>query len=182
MKTCRDCKRPQPEDAFPVDRSKTSQRRPYCRSCAAKRTRQYQDRLRADPERFERARERNRIRCRERYYRNLDRSRCEAREASRAKGFEERKAHNLWQRFEITLDEYNHKWANQNGVCAICKQPETATDRGRVRMLAVDHNHLTGAIRDLLCGDCNKGIGSFRENIALLQAAIDYLRRHGEAA
>lgn len=72
----------------------------------------------------------------------------------------------------------------QGGVCAICKQTETAIDNTgkRIRALAVDHNHETGAIRQLLCGSCNNLIGYAREDANVLQAASEYLIRHTETA
>lgn len=63
----------------------------------------------------------------------------------------------------------------QDGRCAICREEETATARGRVRSLAVDHDHETGAVRGLLCSRCNTALGLFRDNPALLLEAIAYL-------
>lgn len=73
-------------------------------------------------------------------------------------------------RFKITHEEYKSISKEQNHVCAICG----GIDNGR--SLAVDHNHSTGYIRGLLCRRCNQGIGSFGENIELLQKAILYLQ------
>jgi hypothetical protein len=44
--------------------------------------------------------------------------------------------------------------------------------------LHIDHCHITGKIRGLLCHLCNRGIGLFRERSDLLQAAIKYLESH----
>lgn len=79
--------------------------------------------------------------------------------------------------FGITLDQYNSMLNNQNGVCAICKNPETAlyTDNKTIKNLAIDHCHKTGNIRGLLCSRCNTGIGHFKENLDYLNNAIDYL-------
>jgi len=62
--------------------------------------------------------------------------------------------------------------AHQGGVCAICKR---APQDGK--MLCVDHCHLTGAVRGLLCSNCNSALAFFREEPDALRAAIAYLRR-----
>lgn len=77
----------------------------------------------------------------------------------------------LKQRFGITLDQYDEMRGRQDGLCAICGRcPEKALD--------VDHCHRTGKIRGLLCGDCNRGLGLFRESECNLQNAIAYLQYH----
>lgn len=57
--------------------------------------------------------------------------------------------------------------------CQICNQ----TDR---RELNVDHCHSTGKVRGLLCDNCNKALGLFRDNPELLGQAANYLRRYSE--
>lgn len=49
---------------------------------------------------------------------------------------------------------------------------------GKVLSLAVDHDHSTNKVRQLLCMDCNKGIGCFEDDILRLLAAIEYLKTH----
>ncbi|SRR6266699_2301678 len=48
----------------------------------------------------------------------------------------------------------------QQGVCALCGQPETSTIKGTLRSLAVDHDHTTGWIRGLLCARCNRALAT----------------------
>ena len=80
-------------------------------------------------------------------------------------------------RYNITLDEYDKLFEEQNGVCAICGKPETAINKhGTVWRLSVDHKHNTNKIRGLLCIRCNRGIGFFEDNINYLINAINYLR------
>lgn len=67
---------------------------------------------------------------------------------------------------------YEQLFALQNGVCAICKEPEKC---GRYKTLSVDHCHETGAIRGLLCNTCNRAIGLLKDSAAALRAAADYL-------
>lgn len=77
----------------------------------------------------------------------------------------------------------------QGGVCDICKQPET-TRRGDVVLdLAVDHDHACcpgsanscgKCVRALICGQCNKGLGAFRDDTDLMRTAIAYLDKHSK--
>lgn len=78
----------------------------------------------------------------------------------------------------LTLDDYNAMLKNQRGVCAICGRPERIKHKEKIRDLAVDHNHQTGKIRQLLCGNCNYMLGHADENITILQNAITYLLKH----
>jgi Recombination endonuclease VII len=85
----------------------------------------------------------------------------------------------LLHRHGITKLQYEAMLAAQDSVCAICRQPETRKDRsGHLLSLAVDHCHQTGKIRMLLCRACNQGIGFFKDDPALLRAALDYIERH----
>ncbi len=81
--------------------------------------------------------------------------------------------------FGIGIQDYVDMQLAQKGVCAICHEAETATRNGKVKMLAVDHNHKTGAIRGLLCSDCNTGIGKLKDSVLVLESAIEYLKSHG---
>lgn len=86
------------------------------------------------------------------------------------------RAKHLLARYGLTVEEYDRMLENQNGVCAICQEPESAIGRGgRVRPLAVDHDHDTGAVRGLLCNDCNSGLGRFDDDVTRMGAAIAYL-------
>ena len=77
--------------------------------------------------------------------------------------------------YGISPEEYAALLNQQGGVCAICHEPETEMLRGKIRLLAVDHDHVNGRVRGLLCHDCNLGIGRFRDRPDLLMAAIMYL-------
>lgn len=83
-------------------------------------------------------------------------------------------------RYGISEEQYQEMLHRQGGVCAICKNNEISKVNGKFMRLGVDHNHSTGKIRELLCSNCNKGIGNLKEDIAILQAAIDYIQRHAE--
>lgn len=72
--------------------------------------------------------------------------------------------------------------AAQGGLCAICRRPQTGRWKSRLKQLGVDHDHVTGEIRGLLCDGCNHGLGSFRNDPALLAAGIDYLKANASRA
>jgi|TARA_Y100000296_G_scaffold70264_1_gene84787 hypothetical protein len=82
---------------------------------------------------------------------------------------------NLRHKFNMTLEDYHQLWGKQEGLCAICKNPETATRKGVLKHLAVDHCHDTGRIRGLLCAKCNTAIRSFGDDTNVIAAAIQYL-------
>ena len=88
-----------------------------------------------------------------------------------------------WLRSEygLTEAEYGAMLLEQGGVCAICQRPERSALHGGGARLAVDHYHATGSVRGLLCGSCNRALGAFEDSAALLEKAIDYLRKHERA-
>ena len=88
-----------------------------------------------------------------------------------------------WSAFGVDATRYQEMLREQNGVCAICHEPERSPDKasGKTRDLAIDHNHETGAVRQLLCSNCNRAIGLFRDDPALLDAAMAYLHKHLDA-
>lgn len=80
--------------------------------------------------------------------------------------------------YGIDLAKYQEMLLEQNGVCGICKKPETSVVNGKIKPLAVDHCHNSEKIRGLLCARCNQAIGLLNEDVNVLEAAIDYLRKH----
>lgn len=84
----------------------------------------------------------------------------------------------LKRHYGVTLEWYNQKLAEQNGVCAICQQAESLVIRGTVQRLAVDHDHESGMVRGLLCSKCNQGIGCLKHDVGILKSGIDYLTHH----
>lgn len=74
----------------------------------------------------------------------------------------------------MDLDEYDRRVLEQGGVCAICGR---SSESQRYGCLAVDHDHKTGLLRELLCDPCNLGLGKFKDDPQLLDAAAAYLQR-----
>lgn len=93
------------------------------------------------------------------------------------------RSYGLKHHYGISREIYNLMLAAQNGVCAVCKQPETGKSSwGGIRELSVDHNHETNDIRGLLCTQCNYMIGHCRESEEILLAGVEYLRKHAGTA
>ncbi|HEX2241574.1 MAG TPA: endonuclease VII domain-containing protein, partial [Actinomycetota bacterium] len=81
----------------------------------------------------------------------------------------EREGH-LRRMYGLTAAEYDFLVQTQSNRCAICGRQDP-------RGLHVDHEHQTGAIRGLLCGSCNRGLGLFGEDPKRLSQAQVYLSR-----
>jgi hypothetical protein len=73
--------------------------------------------------------------------------------------------------YGITQKQWLTLKAKQNHKCAICK-----INLSQIKIITLDHDHKTGIIRGLLCNECNRSLGGFKDNIQLLQNAINYLQ------
>lgn len=77
--------------------------------------------------------------------------------------------------YGLSWDAFTALESEQGGVCAICGKAPAPGKR-----LVVDHDHITGALRGLLCHLCNFGIGYLQEDTAALLNAIAYLERYSD--
>lgn len=87
------------------------------------------------------------------------------------------KKSNLKRQYGISLEEYEEMFSSQGGKCKICFDYEKGIDP-RTELpfnLAVDHDHKTGRIRGLLCANCNRAIGLFKDNPETILSAHNYL-------
>ena len=87
---------------------------------------------------------------------------------------------NLRKNFGLSVSDYEAIAVKQNGLCDICRQPESFVHKATntTAQLAVDHCHKTGKVRGLLCKSCNTALGIFKDDTKLLLQAIDYLTKH----
>lgn len=79
-------------------------------------------------------------------------------------------------KFGITLEDYDKMLVEQKEKCCICDKHQSELNK----LLHVDHDHKSGKIRWLLCGDCNLALGMFKDDEILLTNAIKYLRKNGQ--
>ena len=78
-------------------------------------------------------------------------------------------------KYGISIQEYDELLDAQGGCCKICG---TDTPNGQGRFV-IDHNHVSGEIRGLLCSTCNTGLGNFFDNPQFLKNAATYLETEG---
>jgi hypothetical protein len=88
-----------------------------------------------------------------------------------------KKHRHLKNKYGISLEQYQQMYNQQLGSCLICKTPLLFQNlEGEHSKTAnVDHCHTTGKVRGLLCNSCNRGLGFFQDNSALLRHAAEYL-------
>lgn len=76
---------------------------------------------------------------------------------------------NLQQNYRgFTSNNYDALFLKQGGVCAACgKLPK--------RYLHVDHDHVTGEVRGLLCHGCNAALGHLRDSPTIIRGLLQYI-------
>lgn len=105
------------------------------------------------------------------YHKDIEKSRLKSRQwdaNNKDYIFEKELKH----KFNITIVEYNEMLAKQNHRCFLCERHRSELP---IR-LSVDHCHTTGKIRGLLCGNCNRGLGCFKDNSNVLLKAAKYVK------
>ncbi|MFG2824663.1 endonuclease VII domain-containing protein [Kitasatospora sp. NPDC048365] len=78
--------------------------------------------------------------------------------------------------YGLTIEDFERMLAEQSLKCAICAVEFDPEEHDRKPV--VDHNHKTGAVRELLCHKCNLALGHFEDDVTRLRSAIDYLIKH----
>lgn len=87
---------------------------------------------------------------------------------------EKQRQYRLINIYGITVEEYEELLISQNYKCAGC-----ATHQAELtKTLNVDHDHDTGEVRGLLCGNCNRALGLVKDNTKTLLNLITYLEKY----
>lgn len=86
----------------------------------------------------------------------------------------QRRVDSLWYTYGVTVEAYDERLRIQGGRCAICGGTDPIHNQG---LFTVDHDHKSGGVRGLLCGNCNFGVGKFRNSPVVLDRAAEYLIR-----
>ena len=177
-KKCTTCKIEQPFSEYRKDASRTNGIHPTCNTC----NREIQKRW------YKNNKEKAKKISSERYHKKKDLINAKRRqirkdnpEFVRAKA---RKNYNpiahkvsSWRAAgikDMTYERYLEMLNDQHECCAICGTHKNSLKR----QLCVDHDHLTGQARGLLCVACNGGIGKLKDSINMLDKAIKYLKKY----
>lgn len=176
-KTCKHCQKSKPIETFYLSKYSKDGHRPTCIEC-------WRTIHRRTPEQNREFREKNIDRIRA-----YDRKRITPEWKRREKSIYDRKYRHgdperqrnwaMKRQFGITLEQYEQMLKDQDGLCAICFQPESRKSNRshKPKNLAIDHCHEIGTVRGLLCQDCNTGIGLFKDSPFLMIKAAKYLEK-----
>jgi hypothetical protein len=79
--------------------------------------------------------------------------------------------------YGITVEEFDRMFDEQNGQCAICSVALVKFKAEKQKTAHVDHCHETKKVRGILCNECNRGLGEFKDDVHALEQAILYLKK-----
>lgn len=102
-------------------------------------------------------REDNKKRCKESYRRNPNAY----------------KDSNMRRMYGISLEEFRQLLETQQGICAACDE--------ELEKPVLDHNHITGKIRGIICSACNLALGMTKDSSKKLRKLADYVDKHAES-
>lgn len=153
MKICSSCRREKPQSDFHKDVSRSDGLSNRCKRCRCKYPETIQKRCVACGDIFTASGQR------------------------KAQKYCGRTCQQLHIRYGIDEYKYEDLLISSNYKCAICGEEEKIVDArtGKIYELSIDHCHDSGKVRGILCGNCNAGIGHFKDDIGILKRAILYL-------
>lgn len=160
-RTCRKCELTKPIVEF--SKGDNGNLRKVCNAC------------KADQHREWRARNSENVREWHRNYAQTPERQKATRDRARRRYHDNQEVQTRYERrllklYNLTQEEYDAKLAEQNGGCAICGEQCKSG-----RTLAVDHCHVTGEVRGLLCANCNRAIGWLQDDQTLIRSALEYI-------
>lgn len=187
-KVCRDCGAMKSLSEFPVQSKRSDGRGSYCNPCMNERRKaSYRRRKAADGKPvkdrldlpgFRRCPDCGEVKALEEFprSRNAREGRgayCKPCHNLRGKESKQRlyggtRQYHLKRRYGISAAEVEAMVQAQGGLCLVCRERPAEH---------VDHDHLSGAVRGVLCFSCNGGLGLFRDRVDIMANAITYLER-----
>jgi len=167
-KVCRVCKEEKPLHSFPRDKSRKWGRANHCNSCYQVYYRNHKEQIKKQHKQYDNE---NKEVVREQHKQYYRMHGCNQEYKSKKKYYDHK--HQLKRKYNLSIEEYNTLFLIQEGRCYICERHQSECKT----KFAVDHDHITGKVRGLLCNKCNLGLGSFNDSIKLLKKAILYLTK-----
>jgi hypothetical protein len=79
---------------------------------------------------------------------------------------------------DLTLDQYHSMAEAQDFECAVCGEEPAIKSGGSIDGFVVDHDHVTGKPRALICPNCNVALGQLRDDPVIAHKAAMYLEKH----
>lgn len=175
MKICSKCKKEKSLDQFSRNINSKDGFCWACKTCSAKDSRAWR---KANPEQHKagtlawRLANRVRVKNGQRDWREKNREWVKERDLKWRKSNPEILAasghRRALKRYNISEEDFILLKKKQQNKCAICQEGFKKTPR-------IDHDHVTGKVRGLLCNTCNISLGGFKDSPRLLQAASNYL-------
>ncbi len=162
-RTCKKCEGVKPFEAFAFrSKSKTRVYRKYvCKQCDAVQRLQRFNRSKHEPGVMERKR-------------NYQRKCYKKTQTLGSDGRAWRHLRLILKRRGLELDQFHARFESQDFSCAICGDELVL---GGKRGAHVDHCHVTGKVRGILCARCNLGIGNFRDDPSHMVTASQYINK-----
>lgn len=81
------------------------------------------------------------------------------------------KKYHVERTYGIAFETFTKMVQEQNGACYICRKiPKSG--------LVIDHDHVTGKVRKLLCHRCNMALGYGKEDPNVFNRMISYIKEH----
>ena len=73
--------------------------------------------------------------------------------------------------YGLSVEGYTQMLLNQSGLCGICNEQ-------LVGRTALDHDHKTGRLREILCWHCNVMLGQAKDKTDILIRGAEYLKKY----
>lgn len=85
----------------------------------------------------------------------------------------------IQKKYGLTKEQWWQIYHDQNGLCFICQRDMAKAQRGKpARFFSVDHDHITGHVRGLLCTYCNGDVlPPFEKDYRMAERILLYLTK-----
>ncbi len=172
-RTCSKCQTPKLLTDFPADSRVADGRAAECKECKRQRRKNNRAQINIYNKEWARKNPEKVLANSKRTYQKNRRKRLDWARNYRKRYPDKRRESDFKRQYGITLHDYDAILRLQNGGCAICEQVAAPSKR-----LVVDHDHVTGKVRGLLCDKHNRALGFFGDDAEMLTRAAMYLTEH----